>query len=1061
MNYTSRIGKNAISLLLVLSLLLLPAALAGPATRVAAAPAPGVGNEYFQQNLEIFPDLYDPETNKTRPIFSNANDAGSVIVEQVWVEAPIDTDYDGKRDLLQLQIRRPIETETLGLKVPVLAIATPYQSTTAAAVYHPFNGRAYDGFAPQGLAPQRDSSGRFSHLRYPDGNIVWGPGGDLSYAALRYVMDEVVGIGPNAVVARHRELEEHGMLDREAKDYREWHYSNFPWLPPARTPKGTSQRGEQLAPTTSFGEGYFAPFLRNGYAVCRLYIVGANHSEGMLQFGSYAECLAAASMVDWLNGRVRAYADPEGTIEVKAYWATGAVAMGGTSYNGTLALAAGVTGVEGLRTIIPAAPVTNAYNYYLANSMMYAPGGFAGEQITSIIAYCFGRGFASSGGKPTGRMFPGAETWKHFWGYMSYTLFEQDADQGDYSPYYDERNLACYGDDMRKDLGVIMMHGFNDNNVRFKQTALLNEMLRYYGIEVVRGAFSRNAHAASVNADGALIAENMHEWMDYYLYGIENGVVDRLPNYSVQSSINSTWKQYSSWPAGGYQRFYPTGGKVGALSAAPQDGGSSLSFKDVFQLGLTRPDQATPSPPAFVPGYQENAELHAGHGTLMAGDQFLRWKNYITGGNDSTASWSGGGVNMLAPTSLAQNWTKVLDDRLLFIMDVPEEMTISGTIKMTAEAAADKNYGALSAMVLDIGSAPRTTTGTIGSGRAVTLANGAIQPLNFHATATAPYAIVSRGSVDIRNPNPDRKIWIDVPGMEFAWSYGGNWNPNYLFQSEDIVPGEFHSYTWELDVTEYTIRAGHKLAVILYGSDPEYTYLSPNAGDVTEFTVNIGPRTYLSLPIIGQADEPHPAVFSVKASEKTAFRDKTEYIVEADDMQSVNLIELTFEMDGGILSSGRIVTEGLNGFQSLGDPEWTSLGNNKWQCRAILGIFSDQTMSGSMEVAKLSFDSVRLGLAKVALTKVQAFGIDKVAGVARSGQRKAYIDQASATTKVYSVIDADDDGKVGWSDLSFAFIYYGSSSADDNWESAKAADVNSDGKVDIVDLVEIYANFMG
>jgi len=561
-------------------------------------------------------------------------------------------------------------------------------------------------------------------------------------------------------------------------------------------------------------------------------------------------------MVDWLNGRVKAYADPEGKIEVKAYWATGDVAMGGTSYEGTLPMAAGVTGVEGLRTIIPIAPVTSAYDYYLANSMFYAPGGYLGEEITNIIMYCFGRGIAGSGTTPSGRTFPSPEVWTHFWGYMRYNLYEQDTDQGDYSPYYDERNIVSFGDDMRKDLGVIMIHGYNDNNVRFKQTALYNEMLKYYGIEVVKGSFSRNTHASSVNSDGALIAESMHEWIDHYLYGIDNGIVDKLPNYSVQSSLNSTWKYYDQWPAGQYKKFYPTGGRVGQLSTAPQTNTTSLSFKDVFQLGLTRPTQANPSAPAFVPNFSENAQLHAGQGTVMAGSQFTRWKNYITGGNDSTVSWTGGGVNMLAPTTLTASWTRALDDRLLFIMDVPEEITISGVIKMTAEIAADKNYGALSAMVLDIGSAPRTTTSTTNSGRSIRLANGNSQALNFHTTATAPYAIVSRGSVDVRNPNPDGKIWPEVPGMDFARTYGGNWNPNYLYQSVEIKPGEFHEYTWELDVMEYTIRAGHKLGVIIYGSDPEYTYLPPNAGAVTEFTANIGPRTYLSLPIIGYEEGP-------------------------------------------------------------------------------------------------------------------------------------------------------------------------------------------------------------
>ncbi|XIF19742.1 MAG: Xaa-Pro dipeptidyl-peptidase [Acetilactobacillus jinshanensis] len=47
----------------------------------------------------------------------------------VYVEAPLDTDHDGKRDLLRTDIIRPSETNR-GLKVPVLFTASPYNLGT-------------------------------------------------------------------------------------------------------------------------------------------------------------------------------------------------------------------------------------------------------------------------------------------------------------------------------------------------------------------------------------------------------------------------------------------------------------------------------------------------------------------------------------------------------------------------------------------------------------------------------------------------------------------------------------------------------------------------------------------------------------------------------------------------------------------------------------------------------------------------------------------------------------------------------------------------------------------
>ena len=68
--------------------------------------------------------------NDQKPLFFNGKaqavfDTNALIRDVVYVEAPLDTDHDGQRDLLKVEILRPAETET-GLKVPVLYTASPY-----------------------------------------------------------------------------------------------------------------------------------------------------------------------------------------------------------------------------------------------------------------------------------------------------------------------------------------------------------------------------------------------------------------------------------------------------------------------------------------------------------------------------------------------------------------------------------------------------------------------------------------------------------------------------------------------------------------------------------------------------------------------------------------------------------------------------------------------------------------------------------------------------------------------------------------------------------------------
>ncbi len=61
--------------------------------------------------------------------------------------------------------------------------------------------------------------------------------------------------------------------------------------------------------------------------------------------------------------------------------------MTGTSYNGTIPLAAATTGVDGLEAIIPVAPNTSYYHYYRSNGLVRHPFGFLGEDIDYLYDF--------------------------------------------------------------------------------------------------------------------------------------------------------------------------------------------------------------------------------------------------------------------------------------------------------------------------------------------------------------------------------------------------------------------------------------------------------------------------------------------------------------------------------------------------------------------------------------------------------------------------------------------------------------------------------------------------
>lgn len=61
--------------------------------------------------------------------------------------------------------------------------------------------------------------------------------------------------------------------------------------------------------------------------------------------------------------------------------------MTGTSYNGTIPLAAATTGVAGLEAIIPIVPNTSYYHYYRSNGLVRSSGGYLGEDIDVLYDF--------------------------------------------------------------------------------------------------------------------------------------------------------------------------------------------------------------------------------------------------------------------------------------------------------------------------------------------------------------------------------------------------------------------------------------------------------------------------------------------------------------------------------------------------------------------------------------------------------------------------------------------------------------------------------------------------
>jgi X-Pro dipeptidyl-peptidase len=206
-------------------------------------------------------------------------------------------------------------------------------------------------------------------------------------------------------------------------------------------------------------------------------------------------------VIDWLNGRAKGFTEPNGQTEIRATWCTGKVGMTGTSYNGTIPLAAATTAVKGLEAIIPVSPNTSYYHYYRSNGLVRHPGGWLGEDIDSL--YDFINSGDPAGRETSNRLYRDGEFAKG-----------RDRRTGDYNSFWAERDLLRYVGKVR--CAVLMAHGFNDWNVVPEHAVRISQALKGH-VPLVQ-YFHQGGHG------GDPPFELMNKWFTRFLYGVQNGV---------------------------------------------------------------------------------------------------------------------------------------------------------------------------------------------------------------------------------------------------------------------------------------------------------------------------------------------------------------------------------------------------------------------------------------------------------------------------------------------------------------------------------------------------------
>jgi X-Pro dipeptidyl-peptidase len=410
------------------------------------------------------------------PEFANRADW---VWEQLWVETDFDSDHDGKRDRVHVDVMRQRQTVTEGLKVPVVYESSPYFAGT-------------------------------------------GGGNEINWN-----VDQELGTAPKP---------------------RTYH-SNIPYQPNRAV----------------ISNSLVSAWVPRGFAVVHSEAPGTGLSDGAPTVGGHPERFAPKAVIDWLNGRAKGYTTREGKDEIRATWCTGKVGMTGTSYNGTIPIAAATTGVKGLEAIIPVSPNTSYYHYYRSNGLVRSPGGYLGEDVDALYDFIHSGDPAKRA--IADRLYRDGEFAKG-----------QDRATGDYNAFWAERDLLRYAKGIK--CAVLIAHGFNDWNVVPSHSVRISEAIK--GKVPLVQYFHQGGHG------GDPPFELMNRWFTRFLYGVQNGVENGPKAYIVRERAPGGPRVTEPTPYADYPNpdavpvtLYPTkgGAMVGGLATAksPLEGKEALT----------------------------------------------------------------------------------------------------------------------------------------------------------------------------------------------------------------------------------------------------------------------------------------------------------------------------------------------------------------------------------------------------------------------------------------------------------------------------------------------------
>ena len=245
-------------------------------------------------------------------------------------------------------------------------------------------------------------------------------------------------------------------------------------------------------------------FLPRGFANLYVSGVGTKDSQGLMTNGNYQQIEAYKNVIDWLNGRCRAFTDHTRKRQIKADWSNGKVATTGISYLGTMSNGLATTGVDGLEVIIAEAGISSWYNYYRENGLVSSPGGYPGDYIRGNEAHQAD---------------------------LEKVKEKLDRKTGDYNQFWHDRNYLLNAHKVQAE--VVFTHGSQDWNVK---PLHVYQMFHALPSHINKHLFFHHgAHVYMNNWQSIDFRESMNALLSKKLLGLDSGY--QLPTVIWQDNI--------------------------------------------------------------------------------------------------------------------------------------------------------------------------------------------------------------------------------------------------------------------------------------------------------------------------------------------------------------------------------------------------------------------------------------------------------------------------------------------------------------------------------------------